>query len=234
MAYVLAGALMVAAVAVLTLPWSPRDPKDFTRPELGYASRGPRGAVRAAIGVLHNRELVQVRRGKVKPRNKKVPPGTDLFVRAVFEALGPTADDVSTLIEAPVVQEHLPSVTDRAIGARLWVGAPRRAAGVTLLFASPVIVMVALAHGTGPVVAGVLTGLAVVVVASWLIGLRGMTIAGARTLAMAPARRSPRASGMRGGWGVGVGGLYGGYAAETPGGGFGDGGGGGDGGGSGS
>jgi uncharacterized protein (TIGR04222 family) len=225
MAYVLAGALMVAAVAVLTLPWSRRDPADFTRPELGYAWRGPRGAVRATLGVLHNRELVSVRRGKVTRRDKKVPRGTDPFVRAVFDGLGPTADDVSTLIETPVVQEHLPPVADRAIGARLRVGAPRRAAGLALTFASPVIVLVALAHGKGPVVAGVLTGLAAVVVAAWLAGLHGMTIAGARTLAAAPGRRSRHGNGTRAGladMSAGSGWVFGATAFETPGGGLGD------------
>lgn len=190
MAYVIVGVVLVASVAVLTLPWSRRDPADFTWLELGYAWRGSRGAVQAALGVLHDQGCVRVRRGKAERRDKKLPRGTDPFVRAVFTALGPTADDVSTLLEAPAVQEHLTPVADRTIGARLRVGAPRRAAGLALVLAGPVITLVALAHREGPVVAGVLTGVAAVVVGGWLLGLHGMTIAGARTLAMAPGRRS--------------------------------------------
>ena len=236
MAYVIAGVLLVAAMAVLTLPWSRRDPAEFTRLELGYAWRGSRGAVQAALGLLHDQGCVRARRGKAERRDRRPPRGTDPFVRAIFDALGPTADDVSTLLEAPAVQEHLTPVADRAIGARLRVGAPRRAAGLALVFAPPVITLVALAHGEGPVAAGVLTGLVAVAVGGWLLGLRGMTIAGARTLAMAPSRRSRTGDGERsgladmspGGW------VFGATAFETPGGfgdgGFGDGGGGGDGG----
>lgn len=226
MAYVLVGVLLVASVAVLTLPWPRRDPADFTPLELGYAWRGSSGAVRAALGVLHDLGLVRARRGRVERRDKKkLPRGTDPFVRAVFDALGPTADSVSSLLENPSVQEHLTPVADRAIGTRLRVGAPRRAAGLVLVFASPVIVLVALAHGEGPVVAGVLTGLAAVVVGGRLLGLHGMTIAGARTLAMVPGRRSRLGKGKRAGladMSAGSGPVFGETAFETPGG-YGDG-----------
>lgn len=195
MAYVIVGALLVAAVAVLTLPWSRRDPAGFTRPELGYAWRGERGAVRAALGVLSDQGFVRARRGKVTRRDKKMTRGGDPFVRAVFAALGPTEGDVFSLLEAPAVREHLTPVADRVIGARLRVGAPRRAAGSALAFASPVIALVALAHGVGSAVAGVITSVVAVLVAIWLFRLHGVTIAGARTLAGAPADRTRRPDG---------------------------------------
>lgn len=196
MPYVIVGALLVASVAVLTLPWSRRDPADYSRPELGYAWRGSRGAVRAAIGLLHDQGFVRARRGKVERRDKKkLPRGTDPFVRAVVEALGPTADSVSSLLENPAVQEHLTPVADRAIGTRLRVGAPRRALGSAMVLASPVIALVALAHGVGSVVAGVVTSVVAALTAVWLLRLHGVTIAGARTLAAAPGRRVRRANG---------------------------------------
>jgi hypothetical protein len=71
MTYAIVGALLVAATAVLTLPWSRRDPADFTPVELGYAWRGSRGAVQAALGVLHDHGLVRARRGKVARRGRK-------------------------------------------------------------------------------------------------------------------------------------------------------------------
>lgn len=196
MTYPVVGALLVAAVAVLTLPWSRRDPADFARTELGYAWRGPRGAVQAALGLLVDQGLLRARRGRAERRKGRPPRTTAPLVRAVFESLGPSADGVSSLLETPSVQDELAPVADRVIGARLRVGPARRVLGSLTAFVAPVTALVALAHGVGNVVVGVLTSVVAVLVASWLMALRGVTIRGARTLAAAPPdRRTHRPNG---------------------------------------
>jgi uncharacterized protein (TIGR04222 family) len=187
----IAGVLLGAAILTLTLPWSRHDPADFSLVELGYVWRGPRGAVAGALRVLHDQGVVKHIYGGVERKAARVPRGTDPFVRAVFAGLdvprGP-----ATLLELPSVEEKLPPVAERVMAARLRVGPARRAVGSAAAVAAPVMAMVALAHGVGPIAAGGVTVVVSVVVAAWLGSLHGITIAGLRTLAMAPGVRRRR------------------------------------------
>ena len=191
--YTIVVTLLVAAVAVLTVPWSRRNPTDFSAPELGYAWRGPRGAVQGVLRVLADQGLARVRRGRVTRRDGRLPRGTDPLVRVVFETIA-TIDTVPSLLEVPSVEKAVTPVGERVAGARLRAGPARRALGSLVAFAAPVTALVALAHGVGDVVTGVVVSAVAVVVATWLLGLHGMTIAGARTLA-ASGSRPRRANG---------------------------------------
>lgn len=195
MAYVLAGVLLVAAVATLTLPWARRDPDDFTLAELGYAWRGPRGAIIGALRALVQADVVRLSRVRgVVRTDKPAPADTDRFIRVVYG----TTDlprSPGTLRELPSVTKALPPVAERVLAAGLRVGWPRRLVGSCVALAAPVVVLVA--HRD---VAGIVLGVVAILVAGWLIVLRGTTIAGIRTLAAAPAGSpAPRGSGRSGG-----------------------------------
>jgi hypothetical protein len=200
MAYVIALALLVAAVAVLTLPWSRRDPADFSTVELAYAWRGPRGAIGGAMRVLMDEGLARRVRGRgLKLTDKKPPRDLDPIVRAVYGGLdmprGPAA-----LLDLDELGDTLPPVAARVIGARLRVGATRRVVGSAAAMAAPVVAVVALAHGVGATLVGIAVSLVTALGAWWVMTLRGTTIRGGRTLATAarPRRRRSRRSALSG------------------------------------
>lgn len=200
MAYVISVLLLVGAVAVLTLPWSRRDPADFTTVELAYAWRGPRGAIGGAMRVLIDEGLARRVRGRgLKLTDKKPPRDLDPMVRAVYGGLdmprGPAA-----LLDIDELGDTLPPIAARVIGARLRVGATRRVAGSAAAMAAPVVAIVALAHGVGHPLVGIAVTLVTVLGAWWLMTLRGTTIRGGRTLATAarPRRRRPRRGALSG------------------------------------
>ncbi|HEX6357205.1 hypothetical protein [Actinophytocola sp.] len=201
MTYVIAAALLVGAVAILTLPWSRRDPADFTTAELGYAWRGPRGAVIGALRQLVDAGTLQPSRVRGMARtDTSLPSGTDPFTRAVYSATG-VRRGPSALQEYPGVRKALPAVAERARAAGLRVGKVRRALGSAAALAAPVNVLVA--HGFRDVT-GIVVGVVMVLVAAWLVVLRGTTIAGTRTLGAAEQGDTSalRGSGRRGmGWG---------------------------------
>lgn len=200
MAFVISVLLLVGAVAVLTLPWSRRDPADFTTVELAYAWRGPRGAIGGAMRVLMDEGLARRVRGRgLKLTDKKPPRDLDPMVRAVYGGLdmprGPAA-----LLDIDELGDTLPPIAARVIGARLRVGATRRVVGSAAAMAAPVVAIVALAHGVGHPLVGIAISLATVLGAWWLMTLRGTTIRGGRTLASAarPRRRRPRRGALSG------------------------------------
>jgi uncharacterized protein (TIGR04222 family) len=191
MVYLIAGVLLGAAILILTLPWSRHDPADLSLVELGYVWRGPRGAVAGALRVLHDQGVVKRIHGGMERKTRQLTRGADPFVRAVFAGLdvprGPAA-----LLDLPGVEEKLPPVAERVMAARLRVGPARRAVGSVAAVAPPVMGMVALGHGVGPIAVGIVTVVVSVVVAAWLGSLRGITTAGLRTLATAPSLRRRR------------------------------------------
>jgi uncharacterized protein (TIGR04222 family) len=200
MAYMIALALLVAAVAVLTSPWSRRDPADFSTIELAYAWRGPRGAIGGAMRVLMDEGLARRVRGRgLKLTDKRPSRDLDPLVRAVYDGLdlprGPAA-----LLDLEELGDTLPPIAARAIGARLRVGAPRRVVGSAAALAAPMVALVALAHGVGNPLVGIAVILVTGLGAWWLMTLRGTTIRGGRTLAAAarPRRRRARRGALSG------------------------------------
>jgi hypothetical protein len=200
MAYVIAVLLLAGAVAVLTLPWSRRDPADFSTVELAYAWRGPRGAIGGAMRVLLDEGLARRVRGRgLKLTDKRPPRDLDPIVRAVYGGLdlpgGPAA-----LLDLDTLADTLPPVAARVIGSRLRVGATRRLAGSAAAMAAPLVSIVALAHGVGSTLVGIVVSLVTAVGAWWVMTLRGTTIRGGKTLAAAarPRRRRPRRGALSG------------------------------------
>lgn len=220
MTTLIAGVLLGAAVAILTLPWSRRDPDDFSHSELGYAWRGPRGAVAGAL-----RTLVEV--GAAKRSRKRgmartgarLSPHIDPLARAVYGGLG-SSGGVRTLRDLKNVRAKLPAVRAAVVGARLRTGITRRLAGTLAALASVVVALVGVVDGADLAIpALVVTAL----VGGWLLTLRGATVRGARTLASVPRpptsrdTTEPASTSFGGGLFIGISG----YAGETPGGGFG-------------
>jgi hypothetical protein len=200
MAYVIAVLLLVGAVAVLTSPWSRRDPAGFTTVELAYAWRGPRGAIGGAMRLLMDEGLARRVRGRgLKLTDKPPPPDLDPIVRAVYGGLdlpgGPAA-----LLDLAELGDTLPPVAARVIGARLRVGATRRVVGSAAALAAPVVSIMALAYGVGYVLVGIVVSLVTLLGAWWVLTLRGTTIRGSRTLAVAarPRRGRPRRGALAG------------------------------------
>src|SRR5262245_17381708 len=192
MAYVIAVLLLVGAVAILTTPWSQRDPDDFTTVELAYAWRGPRGAIGGAMRVLMDEGLARRVRGRGLKLTEKTPPNDlDPLVRAVHDGLdlprGPAA-----LLDLDTLADALPPVAARVIGARLRVGATRRVTGSAAALAAPVVAVLALALGVGNIFAGILVCLVTILGSWWVMTLRGTTIRGGRTLATAARPRRTR------------------------------------------
>jgi hypothetical protein len=200
MAYVIAVFLLVGAVAVLTSPWSRRDPADFTTVELAYAWRGPRGALGGAMRVLMDEGLARRVRGRGLKLTDKAPPGDlDPIVRAVYGGLD-MPHGAAALLDLDVLGDTLPPVAARVIGARLRVGATRRVVGSAAALAAPVVSIVALANGVGHALVGIAVGLVTLLGAGWVMTLRGTTIRGGRTLAAAarPRRGRPRRGALSG------------------------------------
>jgi hypothetical protein len=192
MAYVIALLLLVGAVAVLTAPWSRRDPADFTPIELAYAWRGPRGALGGAMRVLMDEGLARRVRGRgLKPTGKPPPEDLDPIVRAVYGGLG-LPRGPAALLDLDELGDTLPPVAARVIGARLRVGATRRVVGSAAALAAPVISIVALATGAGHALVGIAVGLVTLLGTWWVMTLRGTTIRGGRTLAAAARPRRSR------------------------------------------
>jgi hypothetical protein len=194
MAYVIAVLVLVGAVAVLTSPWSRRDPAGFTTVELAYAWRGPRGAIGGAMRVLMDEGLARRVRGRgLKLTDKPPPEDLDPIVRAVYGGIdlpgGPAA-----LLDLDELGDTLPPVAARVIGARLRVGATRRVVGSAAAVAAPVVSIVALASGAGYALVGIAVSVVTLLGAWWVLTLRGTTIRGGRTLAAAarPRRGRPR------------------------------------------
>jgi uncharacterized protein (TIGR04222 family) len=181
MAYLIAGVLLGAAVAILTFPWSRRDQKDFTLAELGYAFRGPRGALAGALRTLVDLGVARPSRQQgVTHSDEPLPSGTDPFLRAVYGAIS-VPREPAELLDLPSVEKALAPVAARAITAGMRVGPARRAVGSLAALAAPVTALVALAHG-GDLVLGIVVSVVALVVFGWLVSLRGVTIAGTRTL----------------------------------------------------
>lgn len=199
MAYVIAVLLLVGAVAVLTSPWSRRDPGDFTTVELAYAWRGPRGAIGGAMRVLMDEGLARRVRGRgLKLTDKPPPEDLEPLVRAVYDGLG-LPGGAAALLDLDVLGDTLPRVAARVIGARLRVGATRRVVGSAAALAAPVVAIVALATGAGNALVGIAVGLVTLLGAWWLTTLRGTTIRGGRTLdAARPPRKRPRRAALSG------------------------------------
>lgn len=238
MTYLIAGGLLGAAMVILTVPWSRLDPNDFSNSELGYAWRGPRGAVAGAL-----RTLVEVgaakrsRKRGVTRTGARLSPHIDPFARAVYGGLGSTGG-VTALREMKSVQARLPEVRQRALHTRLRTGVTRRLVGTLATLAAPVVALVGVLRGVD-IGVGIPVLAATVLLGGWLLTLRGATVRGARTIAGVTRPHMARdTSGYRS---PSLGGLFipvGGSAWGTPGGdgfGFADGsgydGGGGDGGG---
>jgi uncharacterized protein (TIGR04222 family) len=199
MAYVIAVLLLVGAVAVLTSPWSPRDPADFTTVELAYAWRGPRGAIGGAMRVLMDEGLARRARGRgLKLTDKPPPEDLDPIVRAVYGGLG-LPHGPAALLDLDELGDTLPPVAARVIGARLRVGAIRRVVGSAAALAAPVVSIVALAVGVGHALVGIVVSLVTLLGAGWLMILRGTTVRGGRTLAAArPRQGRPRRGALSG------------------------------------
>lgn len=189
MAYVIAALLLVGAVAVLTSPWSRRDPADFTTIELAYAWRGPRGAIGGAMRVLMDEGLARRVRGRgLKLTGKPPPRDLDPIVRAVYDGLG-LPRGPAALLDLEELGDTLPPVASRVIGARLRVGATRRIVGSATALAAPVVSITALTYGVGYALVGIVVSVVTLLGAWWVMMLRGTTIRGGRTLAAARPRR---------------------------------------------
>jgi len=195
MTYLIAGELLGAAVAILTLPWSRRDPDDFSKVELGYAWRGPRGAVAGAIRVLMDEGAARRsrRRGVVRT-GERLPRGLDPLARSVYSGLG-TFQGLGPLREQTSVRDRMPAVARPVISARLRDGRVRRVLGTLVALAAPVVALDAFLRDV--TVTGVVVGVVTVLGAGWLIALRGVTIRGVRTLAAVPR---PATGAKRGGF----------------------------------
>lgn len=189
MVYLIAGALLGAAVAILTLPWSRRDPADFSTVELGYAWRGQRGAVGGAMRDLINERVIgRSRLHGMVLTDKKLPHGVDPFVRAVYAGIG-RSRGLSGFLSRTDVSKAMPRLAERVRGAGLRVGRIRRVLGSLLALAAPVLSMIELGKETGAATTGIVVSIVTVVGAVWLVALRGLTIRGARTLNAVPRRR---------------------------------------------
>ena len=186
MVYLIAGVLLGAAVAILTLPWSRRDPADFSNVELGYAWRGPRGAVTGALGVLMDVGAAKRsrRRGVVRT-GERLPRGLDPLARAVYSGLG-SFQGLGPMLNNKSVRDRLPAVARVVVRAGLRVGPVRRALGSLAALAAPVVALVALTRGVGDPGTAIPVSVVTVLVGCWLLGLRGVTVRGARTVATAP------------------------------------------------
>jgi len=189
MVYLIAGALLGAAVFILTLPWSRRDPAVFSTVELGYAWRGPRGAVGGAMRDLINERVVgRSRLHGIVLTDKKLPHGVDPFVRAVYAGIG-RSRGLSGFLARKDVGKEMSRVGERVRGTQLRVGPVRRVLGSLLALAAPVVAMVELGNEVGDATTGIVVSIVTVLGAVWLVALRGITIRGARTLAAVPRRR---------------------------------------------
>ncbi|HEX6357204.1 hypothetical protein [Actinophytocola sp.] len=195
MVYMIAAALLVAAVAILTLPWSRRDPADFTLVERGYAARGAGGALVGAMSTLVGLGVAQRSRahGLVRTNTALARGAGDPLSRAVYKGIG-NANGLVGFMDLPDVEAALAPVGAKVTGAGLRVGPGRRTLGSFAALAAPVVAATALARGAGHVALGVTVGVVALVVAGWLLNLRGVTVAGARTLAPRPREG---ASGVR-------------------------------------
>jgi hypothetical protein len=196
MTYLIAGVLLGAAVAILTLPWTRRDPDDFSKVELGYAWRGPRGAVAGAIRVLMDEGAARRsrRRGIVRT-GERLPRGLDPLARSVYSGLG-NFEGLSQLRNLMSVRDRMPAVARPVIDARLRDGRVRRTGGTLVALAAPVVALVTLAREV--TTTGIVVSVVTVLGAGWLIALRGVTIRGARTLSAVP-RPAVREGARRGG-----------------------------------
>jgi len=178
MVYVIAVALLVAAVAILTLPWSRRDPKDFTLIELGYAARGPRGALIGAMRTLVDLGVALRSRahGLTRTSTPLARGAGDPLSRAVYQGIG-NAHGLVGFMDLPSVEEALEPVAARVTGAGLRLGPGWRTLGSFAALAAPVVAATALARGAGHVALGIPVGVVALVVAGWLLSLRGVTVA---------------------------------------------------------
>jgi hypothetical protein len=181
MEYLIAGVLLGAAAIILTLPWSRRDPADFSLVEFGYAWRGPRGAVVGALNVLTELGAVvrSRRRGAVRI-DTSLPRDIGPLAKAVYAGLV-TPRGPNELRDLKNVKAALPAVAARVRGAGLRAGPARRVLGGLAALASPVVALVELFR-TGDVAVGLPVTFVAVVGAGWLLLLRGITIAGMRTM----------------------------------------------------
>lgn len=181
MPYLIAGVLLGAAVAILTVPWSRRDPAEFTPVDLGYAWRGPRRAVIGALGSLLVGGYARRSRKKGIVRSDlPLPNGLEPLVRAVYGSL-------TVLLALASVRAALPPIASRVLAAGLRAGVMRRWLGSLVALAAPVVAFVGVARGDGPIGVGIAVAVLSVLVMAWLLSLRGITIAGSRT--SADARR---------------------------------------------
>lgn len=219
MMYLIAGGLLGAAVAILTLPWSRRDPDDFSTVDFGYAWRGPRGAVIAAPRVLFDAGLAaRSRRRGIARNDRPLPRGLDPLTRAVYGGIGESRRP-AMLLRLRSVQKAMSPVAHRVIGARLRVGVTRRVLGTAAAAAALVIVLVTTVTGANDLTTGVIVGVVALAVTWWLVRLRGITLAGARTMAASladddvPSRGRARLSAAMAGVMVGHSGVPAGYSA---------------------
>lgn len=181
MGNVIAVALLLAAVALLSLPWTRRDPDDFSMVELGYAQRGPRGAVLGAIQTLI--DVDAVRRSRVRGiarTGNRLPKDIDRLARAVYGGIG-VRHQVRAFLVMKSVTEQLPAVAKRVVGAGLRVGTARRIAGTLASLAAPVAVIVGLANGES-IAIGIVNLVVTVAGAVFLWALHGATIGCRRSL----------------------------------------------------
>ncbi len=182
---IIAVGLGVVAAALLTWPWR-SDAEQVEPVEVGYAWRGRRGAVLAALGVLIAGKLAMAGRDREASRlDRPLPDAVDPLVRAVYDSLG-IPRGVKALLARKAVRAELPAVARRAVRAGLRVGVLRRAVGSLAAVAAPVVAAVA-----GNVVVAVVTG----VVALALLAQRGRTLAGRAAMgAVRRARPTARAT----------------------------------------
>lgn len=178
----------VLSVPLLTLPLT-RGGDRPTATVLGYAWRGRKGAVLAAVRILIAEGIARARprHGDVRREKRRLPVGGDPLVRAVYAALL-SPRSVDDLAELSSVAEEVDKVASRATGLR--VGRLRRAGGVALAVLAPAACLVGLITGEGLPAIAATAGTAIAAIL--LVRLNGTTIAGIRALRAARSSHTRR------------------------------------------
>lgn len=169
----------VVAAVLSTWPW--RREGDVEPVEVGYAWRGRRGAVLAALGVLVSGKLALSGR-EASRLDRPLPDDLHPLVLAVYDSLG-IPRGVKSLLARKSVRAELRAVARDTVRAGLRVDVPRRVLGSLAAVAAPVVAGLA-----GSVALAVITG----VVALALLAQRGRTLAGWSVL-RSVRRERPRA-----------------------------------------
>lgn len=119
---------------------------------------------------------------------QRLPRDLEPLSRSVYSALG-THSRPAGLRKSKHVDEKLPAVRRRVVGAGLRAGRVRRTLGSITAVAAPVVALDGVLRGVD-VAMGIAVSVVAVLGAAWLLALRGITVRGARTLAATPRRRA--------------------------------------------